>query len=86
LFLSVDFANQEGEFDSRHETKIAYAHHKIKTETVKDAMGSVSSIFPYLNSIPRRPRTKIKRKFKGNVALSRSKEKLNSGVFDFYLA
>ncbi|KAK2388995.1 Cysteine proteinases superfamily protein [Trifolium repens] len=82
----VNFANQEGEFDSRHETKIAYAHHKIKTETVKDAMGSVSSIFPYLNSIPRRPRTKVKRKFKGNVALSRSKEKLNSGVFDFYLA
>ncbi|CAK8566233.1 unnamed protein product [Lathyrus sativus] len=67
----VDFANQEGEIDSRH----------------VDAIGSVDSIFPFNSkSIPRRPRTKCKRKFKGNEALSRSKEKLNSQVFDNYLA
>jgi len=84
FFVSVDFANQEGEIDSRHRTKIADAHHKNKTSTVKDVIGSVSSIFSF--SVPRGPRTKIKRKFKGNKALARSKEKLNSEVFDNFLA
>jgi len=85
LFLSVDFANQEGEIDSRHGTKIAAdAHHKNKTKTVKDVTGSVSSIFSF--PVPRGPRTKIKRNFKGNKTLARSKEKLNSEVFDNYLA
>ncbi|XP_024634086.1 ubiquitin-like-specific protease 1C [Medicago truncatula] len=81
----VDFANQEGEIDSRHGTKIAAdAHHKNKTKTVKDVTGSVSSIFSF--PVPRGPRTKIKRKFKGNKTLARSKEELNSEVFDNYLA
>lgn len=83
LFLSVDFANQEGEIDSRHGTNIADAHQKSKTKTVK-VRGSDSSIFTF--SIPRRPRTKIKRTFKGNKVLARSKEKLNSRVFDNFLA
>ncbi|XP_012571718.1 uncharacterized protein [Cicer arietinum] len=83
----VDFANQEREINSRHGTEIAYAHHRNKTENVKDAIGCVSSNFPFdSNIIPRRPRTKSKRKFNGNEAPSRPKEKLNSEVFDNYLA
>lgn len=76
-------ALKEGEIDSRHGTNIADAHQKSKTKTVK-VRGSDSSIFTF--SIPRRPRTKIKRTFKGNKVLARSKEKLNSRVFDNFLA
>ncbi|XP_058781966.1 probable ubiquitin-like-specific protease 2A isoform X2 [Vicia villosa] len=70
--MSYKLTPKEGEIDSRH----------------GDAIGSVvDSIFPFNSKIiPRRARTKCKRKFKGSKALSRSKEKLDSQVFENYLA
>lgn len=79
---------QEREIDSGNGTKLVDAASQgNKTKPVRDLIGSVVSTLPPFNlsNIPRRPRSKRKRKFKGKEALSRPKEKLNSGVFDDYL-
>ncbi|KAJ1396246.1 Ulp1 protease family, C-terminal catalytic domain [Sesbania bispinosa] len=83
----VVFVKQETETNSGYGAMIVYTRQRKKTEPERDVIGNSTSSFPFnLSNIPRRLRTKRKRKFNGKEALSRAKEKLDSGVFDNYLA
>ncbi|XP_027339068.1 probable ubiquitin-like-specific protease 2B isoform X2 [Abrus precatorius] len=83
--LFCDFLRQERKINSGCKNIRVY-HQRNKTQPVRDAIGSVFSSFPFnWSNVPRRLRTKRKRKFYGKEAVSRPKEKLDSGVFDAYL-
>ncbi|XP_061359795.1 probable ubiquitin-like-specific protease 2A [Gastrolobium bilobum] len=82
----VVFVELETEINSGYGTEFVYDPQGEKTEPVRDVVGSVISSFPCnFSNVPQRLRTKRKRKFDEQEALSIPKKRLDSRVFDDYL-
>ncbi|KAK7282004.1 hypothetical protein RIF29_10460 [Crotalaria pallida] len=84
--METEMSSRNGNRNQLKKFKIVYFRQRKKTMSVEDVIGNMVSSFPcFLSNVPRRKRTKRKRKLDGEKAVSRPKEKLDSGVFDTYM-